>query len=96
MKKISFKKASAVTGLMLLLVLSLSACGEDKAKPQEQFGFKSVEDCLKNPKFTKQDCQGAYEKALKDFNISAPKFNSLDDCEQQYGKGKCGTNAPQG
>lgn len=95
MKNNKLTNVSVIAILFVIIVFGLSGCGEDKQKQVEQFGFKSLEDCLNNPKFTKQDCQGAYEKALKDFNIKAPKFSSLEDCEKHYGQGKCGTNAQQ-
>ena len=64
----------------------LSACADDR---QTANIYTSIQDCIDdNPDFSQQ-CQAAYEDALKEAERTGPKYGSQRDCEHEFGPNQC-------
>ena len=72
--------AVGVAGIML------TACGGSR---EQSNIYVSPEDCQQdNPEATGQ-CLAAYESALEEHNRTAPKFDTQNDCEYEFGNDRC-------
>lgn len=64
----------------------LTACGDNS---EQASVYKTVDDCVgDNPQHT-QECQAAYQQALQEAERTAPKYNSRQDCEYDFGAQRC-------
>ncbi|MEO5373095.1 MAG: DUF1190 domain-containing protein [Alphaproteobacteria bacterium] len=76
--------------LRLLLMgpatLALAACDEE---PQQAGVFSTVEECVESKTYTESFCRESLEEAKKQHPKVAPKFSSREECEAQYGPGRC-------
>ncbi|AXC51151.1 DUF1190 domain-containing protein [Paracoccus suum] len=73
-------------------ILTLAAC-EDKKVDAE--AFPDLESCLAAAKkdslfFTADDCNKAFADAKKNWEETAPRYDSKAVCEEQHGVGNCG------
>ncbi|WP_088332395.1 DUF1190 family protein [Lacimicrobium sp. SS2-24] len=80
------RKGFAVKPLAIgVATVMLSACGNR----QEASVYTSPDDCIDdNPEFAQQ-CRAAYEQALQEAARTAPKYNSAQDCEYDFGQQQC-------
>jgi uncharacterized protein YgiB involved in biofilm formation len=90
-KNIKLSKISALL-FMGISVALLTACQEDET---EVNNFSSVQECFASGAMNENDCQKSFDEATLAHESIAPRYESLKDCEAQYGEGKCGT-APNG
>lgn len=83
-------------------MMTLAAC-EDKKVDAE--AFPDLESCLAAAQkdslfFTAADCRTAFSDAKKNWEETAPRYESKALCEQQHGVGNCGgdpaASQPQG
>ncbi len=51
--------------------------------------FQSVAQCAASGEFTQAECQTAYSQAVAGDQKQAPRFDSRELCEEQYGEGQC-------
>lgn len=66
----------------------LSACSDNK---EPAIVYNTLDDCITaNPEYTEQ-CRTAYEQALEESARTAPRYNSRQDCEYDFGAGQCQT-----
>lgn len=80
------KKTTKSLSLVLMgsLTMALGGCGSDK--PSEEFrAYNSIEECVKDDVFSPQECKEMAIAAVE----QSPKFNSLAECEAEYGQGAC-------
>ncbi|PKI01507.1 DUF1190 domain-containing protein [Glaciecola sp. 33A] len=66
----------------------LSACSGGK---EEAVVFKNVNDCADALPTMAQKCEAAYKGALAEAAKTAPKYNSKNDCEYEFGRNQCQT-----
>lgn len=66
--------------------LSLSGCGDDS---KDMVVYKSVADCANENPGYEQECEAAYESALKEAQRTAPKYRSIADCSVDFGPEMC-------
>ena len=79
------RSRSLKLALMSASVLTLSACdnAEDVAI------FENLEQCVSQDGFSREACETNMETAQKEHVRVAPKYNSVADCEADFGAAKC-------
>jgi len=80
-KAFSFKPLALGVATVLL-----SACSGAK---EEALVFKTADECADALPDMAQKCQVAYEGALAEAAKTAPKYNSKNDCEYEFGANQC-------
>jgi uncharacterized protein YgiB involved in biofilm formation len=73
-------------GLAAAAGVSLSAC--DAAPEFRDAQFTSVTECTRAG-FEASVCEAGFNSASAEYQRSAPKFNSLKTCEEQWGGNQC-------
>ena len=76
----------ALGGIAAAASVSLGGCGGTPDFQDAQ--FTSVSECVKAG-FPDNLCQASYSSALKEYQGTAPKFDSLKACEQEWGGQQC-------
>lgn len=97
------RKRSAAAGLTAAGALAmLSACDGPSAQ-QPDFGpktevaaFATVDECKASGAFAQVTCEEAAQKAANADGKAAPRFDSRDLCEDQFGGGQCLTRTEGG
>lgn len=64
----------------------LSACS---APREEATVFNTLEDCVSSNPSAAQQCDIAYKGALEEAARTAPKYNTANDCEFEFGANQC-------
>ena len=91
-------KRSRHVALTTLLAASttLAGCGSDAADWSEDDGpvsevipYASVAECKADGTVPATECESAYRQAVADDWTQAPRFDSQQLCEQQFGDGQC-------
>jgi len=85
MLKRSRRVTPAIIGSVMSLTL-MTACGEKK---EDASVFESIEQCVQTGQYNQVQCQQLYEQAKVEHKDVAPKFDSLADCEAEFGVGRC-------
>lgn len=82
------KKWSSVSIVALLsaTVIGLSGCDEAKV---DAAVFDSLERCLNEPGMLREQCERSYAEAKNQHAAVAPKYTSAEDCQADFGAGKC-------
>jgi len=84
---VGMRKSFSVRPLALgMAVIFLTACGD---KQQTATVFTGVDDCAKANPESAEECQTAYEDALKEAQRTGPKYNAQKDCESEFGNNQC-------
>jgi len=79
-------KRSRSLSLLLMGSVLMVGCSEQQTPEQEVFStFTTVQECVTSGLFEENECR---EMALSAI-AQNPKFNSLAECEQQFGQGQC-------
>ena len=81
----------SVAALMSASIIGLSACEEPKV---DAAVFDSLQRCINEPGMLREDCEKSYGEAKSQHASVAPKFTSMQDCQADFGDGKC-EQAPQ-
>ncbi|MFD1729743.1 DUF1190 domain-containing protein [Rhizobium viscosum] len=55
----------------------------------ETAAYKTLDECLKDSKFGPDDCKNSFETARAEHLKNAPSYQSREDCEEEFGSGKC-------
>jgi len=76
----------ALTGLMASTALALSACGEEDV-PVE--AYATVEQCVTAGLFDRATCGEMLGQAMQVHQEAAPRYDSAQLCEEQFGPGQC-------
>lgn len=90
-RKSSVSRKSLALGTIAAAGLTVAAC--DNA-PSDQV-FKSISDCNKAG-FSAFVCEKEYNEARARHAKTAPKFNTSDACEKQFGNNKCMVHSAPG
>lgn len=83
-------KRSKTLSLILMgsLTLGTAGCGTERAE-EGTYTFTSMDECVTSAIFSEAECRELAANAL----AQTPRFNSLAECEAQFGEGAC--NNPQ-
>ena len=91
MIKRSKKVAIAIVGAT---AFTLAGCREEQV---DASAYPNVQSCLDDASrggtFTAQDCETSFSQAETLHVESAPRYDTLEVCEEQHGEGACGTEA---
>ena len=82
-------KRSKSIKLLLLGAASIILAGCEEEAPQQVSVFKSADDCVESKLMTPEQCKSAFDTAATEHEKVAPKFNSRELCEQEFGAGQC-------
>ncbi len=69
--------------------LALTACGESETPAGV---YTDVNQCMTDKQFTEAECSKAFADAKKEHEDVAPKYASKEDCEADFGAGRCETS----
>ena len=93
MTKRSKRVAIAIIGAT---AFTLAGCRDEKI---DAAAFPDVQSCKNEASFggtfTGADCETAFAEAETLHVESAPRYNSVEVCEEQHGVGACGSEAQQ-
>lgn len=88
------RKRSRHVALLLAgtATLTLAACQDERVDAQ---AFPDLESCVAAARenslfFTEEDCQTTFAAARQEHLETAPRYESLELCEQEHGAGNCG------
>lgn len=86
-------RSLALTGLMATASLSLTACGDGGGGASGSYAdaevYRTLADCKIARPAEPAACDNAYAQALQDDEQNGRRFNSLQECEAQYGAEAC-------
>jgi len=82
------KRCMAVS-LVLMGSAGLSACQDSEV---DSFVYGSVAECMQNGVYDQAKCEGDHKQALAAHIETAPAYNRREDCEAEFGVGKCEEN----
>ncbi len=86
MRKSGFLAALPAKPLAIAIAaITFSACSSNEPAKV----FQSVEECVKDGAATEQECQQAYDDALAEARRSGPKYANINDCQSEFGSGRC-------
>ncbi len=74
----------------VILATALLAAGCDTQ--DDVHHYENTDSCAAAGVYTKETCKSAYEAALAQHKISAPKYDDQKKCEEEWGDGKCDIN----
>jgi len=83
------RKGQIVSSLLVAGAALTSIGCEEEEKKEKVTIVESVEDCVKETKLTKKECEVARANAIVAAEKSAPKFSDQKSCEEQFGYGRC-------
>ena len=93
MTKRSQKVAIAIVGAT---AFALAGCREEQV---DAAAFPDLQSCLDQAPsggvFTEEDCRTSFAQAETLHVEAAPRYDSLEVCEEQHGEGACGSEAAQ-
>ncbi|MFC3581409.1 DUF1190 domain-containing protein [Sphingomonas hylomeconis] len=78
-----------LTSLMAGTGLSLTACDGPVDKPVDALSYTSVAECRTAGKIPADQCEAAYAQAQKANAQNAPRFDTQQACEAQFGAAQC-------
>lgn len=88
-------KRSRTAALLLVgtAAFALSGCRDETVEAQ---AFPDLQSCLNaagdgSSLFSEQDCRDGFTQAQERQAETAPRYDSLQVCEEQYGEGNCGS-----
>ena len=71
--------------LMGTAALAASGCGD---RPRQAAVFENVEQCVQ-VRYSRAYCEREFEKARQLHQSVAPRYASQQDCEYEFGRGRC-------
>lgn len=89
-------KRSARMKLLLMgsATLALTAC-DDTQEVTKAGVYDTVEQCLADGVYSQDYCRDAFQGAVEQHAAVAPKYANVEECEADFGPGRCQT-APTG
>ena len=78
-----------LTTLMAGSGMSLTACDADVSKPVDALSYTSVAECRTAGKIPADQCETAYAQAQKANEQNAPRYDTQQACEAQFGAAQC-------
>ena len=86
------KVSKSVQTLLIAPVILASALLAAGCDQNDVHNYENVDSCAAAGVYTKETCKSAYEAALAQHKISAPKYENKQECEMEWGDGKCETS----
>ncbi|MFN3075414.1 MAG: DUF1190 domain-containing protein [Alphaproteobacteria bacterium] len=82
------KRSSRIRLLVMgTATLAMVACDGDT--PQQAGVYASVEECVSGGIYSETFCREHLEQAKKEHMKVAPKYAKIEDCEAEFGRGRC-------
>ena len=78
-------KRSSAVALTLISASVLAGCEE----AVETHTYPTVDACVAAKVYSPEECERNYQEALTQNAAVAPKYQSLADCEAEFGAGQC-------
>ena len=75
-----------VVMMMGVSAIALSSCEEPKV---DAAVYDSAEQCIKDPGVLREECEQSHKEARAQHAAVAPKYSSAEDCQADFGVGKC-------
>ena len=72
--------------MMSVSLIALTACEEPKVDASI---YESIGQCKSDPHNTADQCEGSFKEASSQHAAVAPKYSSAEDCQADFGQGKC-------
>ncbi len=82
----SILKPKAGTLAMGVSLFALAACEEPKV---EAALYETVQQCIDNGSATPEQCEANFKEAQSQHVAVSPKYASREDCQADFGAGKC-------
>lgn len=82
------KRSATVSLLLIGTAAALVGCGEPE-KQVEAAAYKNADQCIADGKYTREDCVSDFTTAMEDHKATAPIYQSMADCEAEFGAEKC-------
>lgn len=82
------KKSRYISMLLVgALLVGGSACSQQPLDPKDEVfsTFTTIEECTTSGLFSPNECMELARNAI----AQSPRFNSLEECEAQFGQGQC-------
>jgi uncharacterized protein YgiB involved in biofilm formation len=86
MKSWSFRSAYL---MMSVSLIALTACGEPEVDASI---YESIDQCKSDPLTTSDQCELSFKEAISQHAAAAPKYATTEDCQADFGEGKCETS----
>lgn len=89
------RKRSVAAGLTAVgAVAMLSGCDDNNEQarfgpPTEVAAFQTIQQCVDSGQYDRDTCVAAQQKAFNDDAKAAPRFDSQQLCEEQFGSAQC-------
>jgi uncharacterized protein YgiB involved in biofilm formation len=84
----SWSSRSAIL-LMSVSLISLTACQEPEVDASI---YESIDQCKSDPLTTSDQCELSFKEAISQHAAAAPKYATTEDCQADFGEGKCETS----
>ena len=81
-------RSISVAALMGISALSITACEEAKV---DATVFSNLQQCLDDGGLPQEQCEAGLREARSQHAEVSPKYSSKEDCEGDFGAGKCET-----
>ena len=75
-----------------LTTLAFTGCSQSQqvtVEPSDVQTYKTVDDCVASGEHSQSQCSKAYNDAMSESQRYGPRFQSLSDCEAQFGDDQC-------
>ncbi|MGH8261764.1 MAG: DUF1190 domain-containing protein, partial [Steroidobacteraceae bacterium] len=82
-------KRSRTIELALMGTVPLLMAGCDRTPPLSAQLYRNLQQCVREGKVSPDVCAQAYADAVQAQYRNAPRFDSLAQCEAQFGYGQC-------
>ena len=84
------KRSRTIELALIGTVPLLSAgCGQQQPPPLNDLLYQNLQQCVREGKVSPEVCAQAYADAIRDQSREAPRFESLAQCEAQFGYDQC-------
>lgn len=84
------------TAIAVVLMGSYALSGCDGYTDEKVDVYTSVQECLQNNPNDKGQCNSDYLTAQKASSLTAPKYSSKQDCDEEFGADRCIQNTSTG
>jgi uncharacterized protein YgiB involved in biofilm formation len=89
-RKLKRSSRVVLTTLTAVGTATVAGCGDGVAEPDaEGQVYATVSECVADNQFSQSECQDAWAQAQSDDALTAPRFESRELCEQEFGNAAC-------
>ncbi|QIG65903.1 hypothetical protein phiOC_p242 [Ochrobactrum phage vB_OspM_OC] len=85
------KRSLAISLTLMGAAVVLTGCNEE---PIDTAIYNDVNSCVESGKYSRSQCEANYAEAKKQHEKNGPSYKSKDDCEAEFGAGKCEQTSP--